>query len=126
MPNHPGQWCSYFHVAAKLGCKVSVMRPDGYALATANWDHETITPTGPTAWSWTEWVEDPQPLLDWFADPTASPIITYYCLANVNGRPQRAIIALERVWAGDAWVCVGSIVPAALIPQHRQSAFPSP
>jgi len=125
MLHHPGLWCAHFYAAASLGYKVSVMRPDGYAIDTANWTPEVMTPLLPAAWSWTEWVDDPQALLAWFADHSAPPLITYHCLARINGRAQRAIISLERVWAGDAWVCVGSIVPAAMPRRQLASAPPS-
>lgn len=117
----PSPWEPEFRNAASLGCKVSIVAPDGTCLAIANWQAALVEHWPAIEGKrWHEYIspQDLHRLLAWFAPGTDDlPPIIYEGLGRVDGKDQPVLVCLVKTWLPcGVWLVIGDQRPARAVP----------
>lgn len=115
-------WRPAFNLAAALGHRVSVVRPDGNCLAIGGWDRDTVfTSNAGLGNRWFEFVHPPDVprLLAWYAGRTNGRPISWRGMAKWGGEPADCLMVGAKFWAGarasGAWIQLTEYEPWPLL-----------
>lgn len=111
-PGHKEQWRKPFEDAAAMGIKVAIVTTDARMLAYSNLKHLICGESAMMGTGWHEFIDpDDMPRVkEWMATFDDSPI-SYRQMCQERGKPKLKRITLLKLWAGEAWLCVGAVRP---------------